>query len=246
MTRIGGKRTLAESVEKVLQRVMALKPDALTIRPRYVIASWRLVAGAYVHFIVPAYLIGVPAAALVATLPGAPIEKMLERVPVFSAWFLGGYSALALLSVGATLILEPLGRFLGARREANDPRRTSAASERRVARAIIDAARYLGPKSASALDVIRSPGWDHSDPRCQALSVDFAVVVQTSVAAVASAGPERRAEFEELAAGSLARIANAYANLRAERTKLDEGDAHTVARYIESRYGPSDFSGEGP
>jgi hypothetical protein len=208
------------------------------------VPAWRLVGGAYLHFAMPAYLITTPLAAIFVSPIGAPIDSMLAKLPMLSGWFLGGYASLALLSVAAAIIIEPLLRFRVARREARDPTRAALASSRRVARAIADGTQHLGGELAPALDVLRGSCWDHSDERLQALSADLAEVVRASSAALATAPADRRAAIADLTAASLHRIDTALAALQAERARLDEGDLHTVARYVAMRHDSSDFASE--
>ena len=213
---------------------------------RSVISAWRLVAGAYLHFAVPAYLISVPITAIYITPVHAPLAATIASVPRLSALFLVGYALLAASSVAVAIAVEPLLRFRSARREARDPNFAAQLSSRRVARAIADGTPRLGSDATNVLDALRGPRWDHADERFQALSADLAEVVRTSCAALASAPPERRDAIAEMAKGSLHRIEAALAALQAERGRLDEGDLHTVARYVAMRYDSSDFAGDAP
>jgi len=208
--------------------------------------SWKLVAGAYLHFVAPAYLVAIPVASLAAAPPGATIGTLLRLAIGYSGWFLLAYTALALLSVAAIMALEPALRSSHAKREARDPRIAARASERRVTRAIVDGRRQLGDDAVRILDTIQGPRWHHDDPRDQTLSADLAEVVRTSIAAIRTAPPARRDEIAALSAGSLRRIDEALAALHAERGRLDEGDARTIARYLELRYRLSDSTGEAP
>lgn len=229
---------------KVAKEAMA---SALPVRTdrRHAIASWRIVAGAWAHFAVPAYLVAVGAAVWLTAPAGASLESAITRVPSASLWFLAGYTGLALASTLATAGLEPWLRSRAARREARDPARAALASERRVARAIADGSHRLGPDVSRLLDQLRGPGWDHADSRFQTLSTDLAELVRTSSAAVETSPPAQRDEVLALAAASLEHLTTAFATLRTERGRLDSGDAATVARYIESRYAPADFASEG-
>lgn len=219
-----------------------LVPGSPAAAPR----SWKLVGGAFLHFAAPAYLVAVPAACLATAPAGAGAAAFLRLAIGYSGWFLAGYALLALASVAAVVLVEPVLRSGQARRVARDPRHAALASERRVARAASEGRRQLGAEAVRVLDSIQGPRWDHADPRCQALSADLAEVVRTAVAAIRTAPPERRADMAALATASLARVEAALGALHAERGRLDEGDARTVARYIELRYGDSDFAGEGP
>ena len=171
---------------------------------------------------------------------------MIASVPRLSALFLGGYAMLGASSVIVALAVEPLVRFCNARHEARDPRFAEHASSRRVARAIADGMPRLGPEAAHTLDAFRGPRWDHADERFQTLSADLANVVRTASAALATAPPDRRAAIADLAAASLHRIEAALTALQAERSRLDEGDLHTIARYVATRYDSSDFASDGP
>jgi hypothetical protein len=207
--------------------------------------SWKLVAGAWLHFVAPAYLVAIPVAALATAPPGATTSTLLRLALGYSGWFLLAYAALALLSIAAVAALEPALRSGQARREARDPRLAARASERRVTRAVMDGRRQLGDEALRILDAIQGERWHHGDARDQALSADLAEAVRTSIAAIRSAAPERRDEIAALSAASLRRIDSALATLHAERGRLDEGDARTVARYLELRYGNTDSAGEG-
>ena len=211
---------------------------------RRVISAWRLVGGAYLHFAVPAYLVFTPLAAIFLSPAHGSIAAMIALVPWLSAIFLGGYAVLAAGSVIVAFAVEPLVRFLKARREARDPRFAAQASSRRVARAIADGAPRLGPEAGQSLDAFRGPRWNHADEQFQALSADLAEVVRTASAAMATAPPERRDAIAQLSAVSLHRIEDALSALQAERSRLDEGDLHTIARYVATRYDSSDFAGD--
>ena len=212
---------------------------------RRVISAWRLVGGAYLHFAVPAYLVFTPLAAIFLSPAHDSVAAMIVLVPWLSAIFLGGYAMLAAGSVIVALAIELLLRFRNARREARDPRSAAQASSRRVARAIGDGAPRLGPEAAQTLDAFRGPRWDHADEQFQALSTDLAEVVRTASAALTTAPPERRAAIAKLSAASLHRIEAALAALQAQRSRLDEGDLQTIARYVATRYDSSDFAGDG-
>jgi hypothetical protein len=208
--------------------------------------SWRLVAGAFLHFVAPAYLVAAPLACLALAPAHATAYDWVRLAIPVSGWFLAGYTALALLAVLATIAIEPLLHASQTRREARDPRLAARASERRVARAIADGRRQLSDGPVRILDQLDSPRWDHSDSRFQSLSTDLAQIVRTAIAARDTATLDKRPELDALATQSLQRIEAALTALHTERAQLDEGDARTVARYIESRYAPADFASEAP
>lgn len=201
--------------------------------------------GAFLHFVAPAYLVAVPLACLALAPAHATAHDVLRLALPVSGWFLAGYLAIAIAATALTMLAEPLVQSNQARREAKDPRLLARASERCLARAVADGRRRLGSDSVRLLDTIQGPRWDHADSRYQSLSTDLGEVVRTAIAASDTAPPEKRPEIAALTAQSLHRIEAALASLHAERAHLDEGDARTVAHYIETRYGPADFAGEG-
>jgi hypothetical protein len=224
---------------------MSRRTDLSVVRGDRRIGSWRIVGGALVHFVVPVYLVVVPVACLLAAPAGATVGEMARNAPAFSGWFLGAYSALTVVATLTAAVLDRLGGWRGRRRALRDPGFAALESERRVRRALADARRGLDGSTLPLLDALRGPRWDHGDPRCQTLSADLERVVDTSLAAFATAPPERRADLLDVTKASLARIEAALSELYAERSALDEGDARTVARYVESRYSGSDFAGDG-
>jgi hypothetical protein len=207
------------------------------------IRSWRIVAGAYFHFLVPAYVISLAITCLLKAMAGASSAAVAQGAISFSGWFAAGYGSLAIVSVIVTKAIEPVLQARRRKRMAADPRFAAKESEQALARTLNDGRRAFGGRAALALEAIRGRRWDPADPHFQALAVDLAEIVRTSGAALASAPVERREAIMELTATSLDRIDDALAALIAERSRLDEGDARAVSRYLEMRYGPSDFAG---
>ncbi|WP_420381265.1 hypothetical protein [Novosphingobium sp.] len=208
------------------------------------ISAWQIVAAAWLHFAVPIYVVAMPVTALMVAPAGAPFAAMLTLVPRLSMWFLGSYAGLGVVCVTTAMAVEPLLHWRSARREASDPNRAALASARRVARAIADGTNLLGGEPAALLSAMRDPRWDHADTRFQALSTDLAEVVRTTCAALATASADRRAAIVMLATTSLRRIATALTALQAEQSRLDEGDAQAIARYVAMRYDTPDIGGD--
>lgn len=209
------------------------------------VLPWRIVGGAFIHFVVPAYIIAVPVACLFAAPASASLAQVTSLALPFSGWFLGGYALVATLATLAAAGADPLLRARRRRRQARDPRVAADRSARRLAQAAGDGRRLLGDRAAALLDTIRDASWDHADPRFQALSTDLGEVVRTATAALSTAPAERRAAIADGATRSLDHLATALQNLVAERGRLDEGDALAVARYIQMRHAPSDFASDG-
>jgi hypothetical protein len=212
------------------------------------VIPWRLVIGALLHFIVPAYLATIVIAGLLDGPHPVSAEAMLDFIVGVSGKFVGFYLLLILFAALVARLLDPSLRKRRARREATDPALAARRSQRRFAQATAQAAGLAFGGAAgritAAVAAIRGDRWDHGDDRFQALSADLAEATQAFAKAFEMADAERRAEIATLAATSLERIAAALAALSAERSRLDEGDARTVARYIDARYGPSDFAGD--
>jgi hypothetical protein len=206
------------------------------------IPAWKLAGGIFLHFTVPAYLLTLAVAGISAALHGRSFAAMLGRIVPLSGWFLLGYALLGVVSVAALAIGEHLIGRWRRRHEAPLPpqARISAA---RLERALEDTRRVFGDAAAPALQAFTSPA-DHADPRVQALTADFAELVDRSATALASAPPDRREAIAAVGLESIRHIATSFEALATERSRLDEGDVEVMARYVKARYLPSDFSGE--
>lgn len=207
------------------------------------IRAWRIAGGAFLHFAVPAYVVTVAVATLFTAPTGAPLGDLARLALGYSGWFLAGYAALALAATLAAAAMEPLVGIRRRRRDAIDPSRAAIDSRRRVARALADARSLPGAELRRLADALASPRWDHDDERYQALSRDLEQVVHAMTTANRTASDESRLDIVALATRSLQRIDDTLGGLAAERSRLDHGDARAVARYVENRYGPSDFTG---
>jgi hypothetical protein len=230
----------AASCEKV---PMASGDPAETAGEMRPILPWRLVAGAFLHFIIPAYLV----AALVDWQLGTPAngESFLRHLPAFSAIFLAIYAAAALVCSLGAAGLDRILRERRARREAADPMAPARWSERRVAAAVQLGKGRFGGAGDAALERLLQGHWLHGDARYQALSSDLDAVVQRSVAALAHATDEGRAAVVETACAAIGHVGEGLAALEAAERGRAESEARTVARYVELRYGASDFAGDG-
>ncbi len=208
------------------------------------ILPWRIVAGAFLHFVVPVYLVALIMTCLLDAPTGATAEQVLRIALPFSGWFLAGYGLLALLSVLGARLIDPVLRSRRRRRQACDPQRAEMESRDRLARALAEGRSHFGKAADVSLDTIARQPWDHADPRFQSLSRDLAELVHSSATALSTARDERRGAIATIAATSLERIAAALADLVAHRAQDDETAARTAARYVEMRYGGSDFAGD--
>ena len=218
--------------------------NSVSARPALIakapIRAWRIVGGAFLHFAVPVYVVTVAVATLFTAPTGAPLNELARLALGYSGWFLAGYSTLAVAATLAAAALEPL---VGRRRNAADPSRAAIDSRMRLTHALAEARSLPGADLRRLVDMLAQPKWDHDDARYQALSRDLAQVVHAMAAANDTASDESRADILALATRSLQRIADTLRNLVADQSRLDHGDARAVARYVENRYGPSDFAG---
>ena len=71
------------------------------------IAAWRIVGGAFLHFVVPAYLVTVALVTLFEAPAGASASALARLALGYSGWFLAGYGALALAGTIAAAAIEP-------------------------------------------------------------------------------------------------------------------------------------------
>ncbi|MCW6530809.1 hypothetical protein NED98_11190 [Sphingomonas sp. MMSM20] len=206
---------------------------------------WRLVGGAFIHFVVPIYLVAVILDTLLTAPPEATPEILLRHALQFSGRFIISYLAAALLVTLAAAAIDPILRSNRARRRNRAPRSEAELSDARLTGALSQGRGLFDPEADTVLAAIRAMQWDHQDSRYQALSRDLAEVISTTAAALPGATHERRLALGAMATNAIARIEAVLRDLEAARGRHVESRAETVARYIELRYGPSDFSGSG-
>lgn len=110
-----------------------------------------------------------------------------------------------------------------------------AREQREAARALFVPLHHV--RLARALAAIDGMAWRDQDTRHQRIAADLEAAARTFVAAIDSATVERRPVILDLAAESVERIGAALAEVNDEDRRLDEGDAQTLARYLQSRCG---------
>ena len=205
------------------------------------VLPWRLVVGIFLHFAVPLYLIALLAAFLFLPNVPAGAEARIRWMLHESALFVIGFIAATIMAGIVTAMLDPMLRRLRRRRQSRDPNRSAIASDdrARVALARIEAADWgkANVRVAAAVARLRRDPWDHGDQAGQRLSMDLMEAANAFVPALASARAPQRAKLADLAANALDRIADALEQQAAEKSRLDEGDARTIARLIDLRYG---------
>jgi len=219
--------------------MVSVDPDEAAGEERPIL-PWRLVAGGFLHFIIPAYLI----AALVDwQLRGEAFRAFLGDLLPFSGGFLLVYAGATLAASLAAAGLDRLLLWRRARREAADPAAPARRSEARVAAAVRLGKGKFGAGGDAALERMLTRHWLHADPRFQSLSTDLDAVVQRSVRALAHAKADGRAEIADLACAAIDHVGQGLDALETVQREQAESEARTVARYVELRYGDSDFAG---
>ena len=208
------------------------------------ILPWRLVAGAFLHFIIPAYLVAALVDWLLRAGAGGNGESFLRHLLPFSGWFLALYAAAMLLCSLAAAGLDRVLHRRRAMREAADPAAPARRSEERMAAAVRLGKGRFGGKGDEALANMLCRRWIHADPRFQALSADLSAVVQRSVQALDHATDDGRAAIVEMACAAIDHVGQGLDALETTERERAEGEARTVARYVELRYGASDFAGD--
>lgn len=208
------------------------------------VLPWRLVVGIFLHFAIPAYLIFLLAAFLLSPAPPMTAETRIRWLLGESGRFVGGF-VLATFAAGfASALIDPALRRLRRRKQARDPNRSAIASRQRCRTALdrIAAADWgtASGRVTAAVERLKRDPWDHADAAGQRLSMDLMEAANAFLPALSGARGAKRAELADLAAEALGRIADALEQQAADRSRLDEGDARTIARLIDLRYGDND------
>lgn len=213
----------------------------MTDAPDRPILPWRLITGAWLHFIVPAYLVVLLLAFLLGTASWSEPGSAARFAVSVSIRFVAAYGAMMIASALGAWLLDPVLRRRRDARAARDPHAGCRRSERDVRAALEQAKAFStgerGSRMTSALSSAAGTTWDHADPRYQRLSADLAEAMRVFAIALASAMPEGRQSVIEMACESLERIIRAVGELGDEQGRLDEGDARAMAGYIGVRYG---------
>ena len=208
------------------------------------VLPWRIVAGAFLHFALPAYLLVGLACCSAGLLGGLTSSGLASRALPYSVRFAVVYLILAVVVTSATVLLDPPLRRRRRKRAKRDPDAAQRQSHRNLATALAEGRSRLDPAAVSVLDAIAANGWHHDEPAFQSVSADLAEVVRASAAALVTATPQRRQELTAVTTATLTRIAASLCVLQEQRGRLDEGDLRTIARYIDSRYPPPDCAGD--
>ena len=207
----------------------------MTKRP---VPLWRLIAGAFLHFGILAFLIVVPLAGLLTAPAGASLADLARLGLTYSIWFLVIFGAIALLATAIAALMPATSD--GERRHRLDA--DGQASKRRLVRAAVRMRALPDPTAGALFSTIVGGIWQHEDPRYQALSRDLDEVLRVTDAALASAPPEKLPVIRRQLMSSLDYIRQAQAELHRDYALVDENSARAVALYVQRRYGELDFA----
>lgn len=209
------------------------------------VLPWRLIVGICLHFAVPAYLLFLLAALLLSSSPPTGAEQAVRWTLQASGRFILAFIALTVAAGVIAALIDPLLRRLRDRRHSRHPDQAAIASRQRAETALarIDATQWdsAGAMVAAAVQKLRREPWNHQHPDGQRLSRDLQEAADVFIPALESARGNKRAEIADLAAQALTHIATALERLARDKSKLDEGDARTIAHLIDLRYGDNDL-----
>ena len=207
---------------------------------RTAIPLWRISAGAFLHFGVVAYVVVVPLALLLFSPRGASLTDLLQLALRYSAMFLAAIVLIGCLTTALCALADVFQR--ACRRSAAVEDLSKSESRLHLLIATETARRALDHAVAVRIGTVAAAFWDHDDPRYQALARDLKNLVTTAASAIGHVPAERRADILSNAAVALAHIDAELAVLNSERGRAEEARAQAAARYVQTRYRPSDFS----
>lgn len=200
--------------------------------------SWRLVAAAFLHFGIVAYLIVVIPLSMVLVPAHGTIEDMMRLSLRLSALFLVVYLMLGGTAVGIAAIIDGRARRASQRVTSMEP----SLARSRVAGAIMMANGGFDSASQTTIEQIAARVWVYEDDRYQALARDLDMVVRRALAAQAEASDGVAPQTSAASAMSLVLIDQALVALEHDRASAAATDVRAAALYIQQRYGSSDFA----
>ena len=185
------------------------------------IPLWKLIGGAAVHFIVPAYVVALGVDGWrFATRGGGDLAAWLGHVPGVSAWFLGAYAALGLGAAGVAALVAPAGAPV----DAGSPLREAMARGRGA----------FGPQGDAALERIAVLRLDPEDGAAGRKLRDLGAMVAAGRAALDGRDDERIRAMTAEAIGTIATELEERARAGAEQARER---AQIMAHYVGQRYG---------
>ena len=212
----------------------ASRPDVPAAR----LPSWRLVAAAFLHFAILAYLVVVVPLSLLLAPSGGGVTGVLALGLKLSGVFLVGFLLIGIMATVMAGLVDGRAR----RRLRRRPSGAADIARDRVATATGPSCVALDPESRRLLASIAARGWIYDDDRYQACARDLDIVVRTAVAALSEAAGERHAAVATETAVALGLIDQALAELDQARASAAADQARAAALYVQQRYGASDFA----
>lgn len=196
-------------------------------RPKGAIRRGRLVAGIAIHFVAPAYVLTLVADAALGHAP-----------PNWADWLshalaLGGPFLLAY--GGAAIVLTGLAAWSDGKPAA--PQEDAISQSRQALAASLAQARgRLGGAVDALLDRAAGLAPDHSDSQTREIVRDINRLLDASLLAL-DAAPAQQAQLCDRTGAALAKLVEALERKSRETTLLAQDKAHTLANYIDSKYG---------
>lgn len=192
------------------------------------IPPWKLVGGAAVHVVVPAYVLALGVDGWRFAMAGrGDLAAWLAHVPGVSGWFLGLY---AVLGAGATGLAALAGPRHG---EAPAP---DGADHLRAA--LAQGRGAFGAQGDAALERIAALRLDGSDPQVAPMLRDLTAMVAAGRAALAERDDEA---LRAMTAGAIERIAGELEAVADAGAREARDRALVMATYVGQRYGQDEI-----
>lgn len=194
------------------------------------IPLWKLVGGAAVHFIVPAYLValGLDGWRFAAGASGG-IEVWLAHVPGISLRFLGAYAALGLGATGMAALLDR-----STPEKASEP--PSGGADLRMA--LAQGRGVFGPQADAALERIGALRVDPGDAAMARMIRDLAAMVAAGRAALTG---QDAAQIRALTTEAIERIEQEMARHAQAGAQEARDRVQAMAGYVGQRYGQDEI-----
>jgi hypothetical protein len=193
------------------------------------IALWKLVGGAAVHFVVPAYLVALGLDGWrFAVASSGGIEAWLAHVPGISLRFLGAYAALGLGATGTAALIDRTAR--PAPGAAAEPQAGAADLRMALARG----RGVFGERADAALERIGALCVNPGDVAMARMIRDLAAMVTAGRAALDG---EDEAQIRALTTEAIERIEQEMARHAQAGAQEARDRVHVMAGYVGQRYG---------
>jgi hypothetical protein len=192
------------------------------------IPLWKLVGGAAVHFVVPAYAVALGVDGWrFAMAGGGDLAAWLAHVPGASGWFLGIYGVLGLGATGLAALAGP-GQAAAPALDGAEHLRAALARGRGM----------FGPRGDAALERIAALRLDGTDAQLAPMLRDLAAMVAAGCEAMAGGEDEG---LSAMTAGAIERIAGELEALAGAGAQEARDKVRVMATYVGHRYGQDEI-----